>query len=344
MSVAEVPRGGVRGALPFVLLALFPLVAIFAGLLWGGAAEVGPAQVIEALAGRAGTDAGGRIVHALVFEVRFPRVLLLALAGAALAAGGAVLQACLQNPLADPSLLGLSAGASLGAVTAYTTGAALAFPPSVPLAAFVGALGAIGLVYVAAHAAGRPTTDALLLTGVAIASLGSALVSILLIREGGHRVHEIFAWLLGSAEGRTWQHVRLAALPVLAGIVGLMFLRRVADALALGEEHALSVGVDVLRGRALLLGLVALTAGSAVAVVGPVAFVGLMVPHLVRPFAGPAARRVLPASALAGAGFLVVCDLLARVASRNVEIPVGVVTALMGVPFFLGLLHRLRAR
>ncbi len=332
-----------RRPLAWTALALFPLVAITLGVMFGGASAVGPVESLRAMVGLPAQSTPAAIVDTLVFDVRLPRALLLALAGAALAVGGAVLQSCLQNPLADPSLLGLSGGASLGAVAAYTSGLALAWPPSVPLGAFLGALAAVAVVYVTAHAAGRPTAGALLLTGVAVASLCASLVSVLLIAEGGHRVHEIFAWLLGSAERSTWQLVQLAVVPVLLGTTGLILLRRVADALALGEEHALSVGVDVLRARAVLLALVALSAGSAVSVVGPVAFVGLMVPHLVRPIAGPAARALLPAAALAGAGFLVMCDLLARIASRSVDLPVGIVTALMGVPFFLALLHRMRA-
>lgn len=337
------PAPRARRVTAWVCLALFPLAAMVAGAVFGGAGAVAPGDALRTLAGGDAVGTPVEIARALVLDVRLPRVLLLALAGAALAAGGAVLQACLQNPLADPSLLGLSGGASLGAVIAYTSGAAMAFPGSVPLCAFAGAAIAIALVYVTAHMAGRPTTGALLLTGVAVGSLSSSLVSVLLLAQGGHRVHEIFAWLLGSAEGRTWAHVQLAVGPVLAGLAGLIVFRRVADALAIGEEHALSVGVDVLRGRAILLALVALSAGAAVGVVGPVAFVGLMVPHIVRPLAGPGALALLPATALSGAGFLVVCDLLARMVSGTVDLPVGIVTALMGVPFFLAQLHRLRS-
>lgn len=322
-------------------LALLVLAAL-AGTAFGGAPGVGPLDALRVLAGFAPHHSDGALVTALVFEVRLPRVVLLALAGAALAISGAALQAGLQNPLVDPSLLGLSAGASLGAVAAYSTGLASVWLLSVPLLAFVGALAAVFSVYAIAHAAGRPTTGALLLTGVAVGSLSSSLVSLLLLAAGRHRVHEIFAWLLGSAEGKSWEHIRLALFPVLAGMVGILALRRTIDALALGEEHALSVGVSLFRDRALLFGFVALAAGGAVSVAGPVAFVGLMVPHLVRSFAGPAARALLPASALSGAGFLVVCDLLARLVSRTVEVPVGIVTALMGVPFFLLLLHRSR--
>lgn len=313
---------------------------VLAAVLWGGAPGVSGEEALTALLGG---DVERQIVHVLVYEVRLPRVVLLVLAGAALAVAGAALQAALQNPLAAPGLLGVSAGASLGAVSAYVSGAYLVWAWSVPLLAFAVALGALFLVYAVAHAAGRPTTGTLILTGVAVSSLLSALVSLLLLASAEHRVHEIFAWLLGSVDNRTWEHVRFAAGPVAVGIIGLVLVSRVIDALALGEEHALGVGVDLGRARALIMVLVALAAGGAVSVTGPIAFVGLMVPHLVRSLTGASARRLLPASAFAGATFLVLSDLVARVLSRSAEIPVGVVTSLAGVVFFLGLLHRIRA-
>ncbi len=332
---------------PAPLAAALLLSLVLAGgaaLLVGGAPGISALDAARTLAGRAPTGADARIVEALVFEVRLPRVLLLALAGAALAAAGVALQACLQNPLADPGLLGVSAGASLGAVVAYASGLAASSLHSVPLAAFAGALAAITLVVVLSHAAGRPTTGILLLTGVAVASLCSSVVSVILVSTGDHRVHEMVAWLLGSVEGRGWPHLRISVVPVLAGIGGIALAGRLVDALALGEEQAAGLGVDPFRGRALVLGLVALTAGAAVSVVGPVGFVGLMVPHMVRSVSSALSRTLVPASALAGALFLVVSDLITRVVSPLVDVPVGVVTALVGVPFFLALLHRARVR
>jgi iron complex transport system permease protein len=343
--------------LPLTALLLGGLVgALLLAVLAGGAPGVGLADawgalvsgVREILSGELerGTQDPGRadVLRVILFEVRLPRSLLLALAGAALAASGVALQACLQNPLADPGLLGVSAGASLGAVIAYSSGLALTFAHAVPLLAFAGGLAAILLVYVLAHAAGRPTTGVLLLTGVAVASLCSAVVSVLLVSTGDHRVHEMVAWLLGSAEGRSWIHLRMAIVPVAAGIAGLGLAGRLIDALALGEEQALGLGVDVLRARALLLSLVALTAGGAVAVVGPVGFVGLMVPHMIRGMIGARSAALLPAAATAGALLLVLGDVLSRMLSRFVDVPIGVITALIGVPFFLTLLHRARVR
>ena len=284
------------------------------------------------------------IARAIVLDVRAPRIVLLILAGASLAAAGASLQACLQNPLADPGLLGLSGGASLGAVAAYSLDAHLIWPFAVPALAFVGAFVAIGLVYVIAHAGGRPTTGSLLLTGVAVASFTSAIVSVLLMSTGDHRVHEIVAWLLGSAEGRSWEHVRLAFAPVSLGLLGLLATQRIVDALALGEEHALAVGLDLTKGRLVVLALVALTAGGAVSVLGPIGFIGLIVPHMLRSVGAGVARWLIPLSALGGACLLVGSDLVSRQLSARVDVPVGVVTAMLGVPFFLALLHTSRPR
>jgi iron complex transport system permease protein len=333
-----------RRALAWSGLAVAVVVALVVGVALGGASGIGPSEALGALLGLAEVDDPARatLIETLVFEIRLPRVVLLALAGAALAASGTALQAALQNPLCDPGLLGLSAGASLGAVLAYATGLFMAWPHAVPLAAFVGALVAIFAVYGIAHAAGPPTTATLLLTGVAIASFGSAVVSLVLLSIGDYRVHEVFAWLLGSAENRTWRHVELAVVPIALGLAGLFLSRRLVDALAMGDEHAQGIGVDLLRARALLFVLVSLAAGAAVSVLGPIGFVGLMVPHLVRPVAGAAARVLLPASALAGAGFLVLCDTIARSLSAQALVPVGVVTSMAGVVFFLALLHRIR--
>ena len=331
-------RAWALGALLLALLALVMLV----GIAFGGAAGFGPLRALATLFGHTESGAEGRILRALVFDIRLPRVVLLALAGAAFAASGAALQAVLDNPLADPGLLGLSGGASLGAVLAYTTGAFTLWAPSVPLAAFLGALGAVVVVYLVAHAAGPPGTFALLLTGVAMASLLGAAVSFLLVSFGDYRVHEVFAWLLGSAENRTWTHVHMAFAPVLVGIGGLVLVARTIDGLALGQEQAQGIGIDLARSRLLVMGLAALAAGGAVSVVGPVGFVGLMVPHLLRSLVGAAARRLLIFVALAGAVFLVGCDLLSRLLSRTTEVPVGIVTSIAGVIFFLALLHRLR--
>jgi len=328
----------VRGSLAPLLAGLAVLVAaaLLATVL-GGTAAVSPLDAVRALAAPGEAPA---LARTIVLEVRLPRVLLLLLAGAALATAGAALQATLQNPLADPGLLGLAGGAALGAVLVHGARLSLRAPWTLPAAAFAGAILALLVVFLVAHAAARPGASTVILAGVAVASFASAIVSVLLLATGEHRVHEIFAWLLGSAEGRGWSHLRLALAPALCGIAGLVASARLLDALALGDEHAAGLGVDLARARALVFGLVALAAGSVVAVTGPIGFVGLMVPHAVRPFSGAGARVLLPASALAGGAFLALADLAARIVSPTFDLPVGVVTALAGVPFLLVLLRR----
>jgi len=313
------------------------LVAGFLATVLGGTAAVAPGDAARALVDPAGASP---LARTIVLEVRLPRVLLLLLAGAALATTGAALQATLQNPLADPGLLGLAGGAALGAVLVHAAEIPLRAPWMLPAAAFAGAVLALAVVFAVAHAAARPGAATVILAGVAVASFASAIVSVLLLATGEHRVHEIFAWLLGSAEGRGWEHLRLALGPALGGIAGLVASARLLDALALGDEHAAGLGVDLARARGLVFGLVALAAGSVVAVTGPIGFVGLMVPHAVRPFSGAGARALLPASALAGGAFLALADLAARIVSPTFDLPVGVVTALAGVPFLLALLRR----
>ncbi len=315
---------------------VFLAAALLATVL-GGTAAVPPGDAVRALVSPADAPA---LARTIVLEVRLPRVLVLLLAGAGLAVAGAALQATLQNPLADPGLLGLSGGAALGAVLAHAAGLPARAPWALPAAAFAGAILALLVVFLVAHAAARPGATTVILAGVAVASFTSAIVSVLLLGTGEHRVHEIFAWLLGSAEGRGWDHLRLALLPALAGIAGLVAVSRLLDALSLGDEHAAGIGVDLARARALVFALVALAAGSVVAVTGPIGFVGLMVPHGVRRFTGAGARGLLPAAALAGGSFLALADLAARIVSPTFDLPVGVVTALAGVPFLLALLRR----
>ncbi len=320
-----------------VLLSLLALMLV-AAVMFGSDFKV--SEVLTLLTGGAGHGPREESLRMAIFGLRMPRAALMALVGMALGVCGATLQSCLQNPLADSSLLGVSSGASLGAVIAITLKLGARSPLWVPASAFMGALVTLLLVYLIAHSFGRPSAVALLLTGVALSSLSSALVSVLLLAGGEHRVEEIVAWLLGSVERCDWNDLWLAAPPILFGTVMLLTMRRSIDALALGEEQAQAVGVNVLRARALLFAWVALVAGCAVSLTGPIAFIGLIVPHMVRALTGPSARALLPNAAIGGAALLVGCDLIARVASVSVVVPVGVVTALLGVPFFLILLSR----
>jgi iron complex transport system permease protein len=213
---------------------------------------------------------------------------------------------------------------------------------ALPLCAFGGALTGALLVYLLAHLGGRPSNTTILLTGVAVGTLAAAGMSLVLVSTQEYQVKQILFWLVGGAEGRTWDHVKLAGPPVVAGSLGLIALHRVVDILTLGEEHALSVGVPVPRARIALIALCALVAGTAVSVAGSIAFVGLIIPHSVRYIVGSRAKTLLPACFLGGAAFLVLCDLASRLLSRayQFELNLGILTAFLGVPFLLVLIQR----
>ncbi|MGH2901197.1 MAG: FecCD family ABC transporter permease, partial [Solirubrobacteraceae bacterium] len=270
-----------------------------------------------------------------------PRALLAALVGAGLATAGALLQALLQNPLADPYVLGISGGAALGGVAALALGGSFWLGgAAVPLVAFAGALGASLLLYAVAVAGGRAPAHSLLLTGVVFNAFASSLIVFVTSAADLSRVAGVFLWLIGS--------VRLVEPPLLVGVavlfaVGMAIALRHAYALNLiaqGDETASHLGVDVPGTRRHVLAASALMIGASVSVSGLIGFVGLIVPHLLRLTIGSDHRTLVPASALAGAAFLVVADTLARIVLAPVELPVGALTALVGGPLFLVLLRR----
>ncbi len=281
----------------------------------------------------------------IVFEIRLPRALLAALVGAGLATAGALLQALLQNPLADPYVLGISGGAALGGVAALALGGGFFLGgAAVPLVAFAGALGASLLLYAVASTGGRAPAHSLLLTGVVFNAFASSLIVFVTSAADLSRVASVFLWLIGS--------VRLVEPALLAGVAllfafGLAIALRHAYALNLlaqGDETASHLGVDVPRVRRQVLAASALMIGASVAVSGLIGFVGLIVPHLLRLTVGSDHRTLVPASALAGAAFLVSADTLARWVLAPIELPVGALTALVGGPLFLVLLRRELAR
>jgi iron complex transport system permease protein len=275
----------------------------------------------------------------IVWELRLPRVVAAMVVGAGLACAGAVFQALLRNPLADPYIIGPAAGASLGAV------AALLLPVAtvgwlglglVQLLAFAGGLLAVAVVFTVARGQGGTPVVTLLLSGYAVSSLLSAAVAVLIF-NAGERLGAVISWLLGSLAGASWARVGFAAPLIVISFTLLLFRWRGLNALLLGEAQAAHIGVDVEREKRILVGLAALATSAGVAISGTIGFVGLVVPHLVRLAVGPDHRLLLPASMLYGAALLVLADLGARVAGG---IPVGVVTALIGAPFFLWLLRR----
>jgi iron complex transport system permease protein len=259
--------------------------------------------------------------------------------GGGLAVVGAVLQGVFRNPLADAGLLGVGAGAALGAVIAVHLGLASGVFFALPLSAFAGALAAVLAVYAIAGASGRASLHGLLLTGIAVSALAGAATSVLLVATEEFRVKTVLFWLAGGLEGRGWTHVQAAAAFVLTGVLLLVLLGRPLDVLSLGEDEASSLGLPVRATRLGLLGLAALVAGASTAVAGSVPFVGLMAPHALRPVVGPLSRRLRPAAFLGGALLVVLADLGARTLSERFELPLGAVTACVGAPYFLAALR-----
>ncbi len=300
-----------------------------------GSVPVQLPEVWAALRGAMSTAPGGGPAYAIVVELRLPRVVLAGLVGAALATSGAAYQTLFRNPLADPYVVGVAPGAALGAVGAIAAGLG---GLAVSAAAFASAAGAVFLVYRLAATRGRGPED-LLLAGLAAGTFFAAVLSVVLVLSHGS-LQQALAWLLGSLGGRGWDHVRLAGPAVLAGYGLARSYARELDVLLLGEEEASSVGVPVPRVRAAVVGAATLMTAAAVASAGLVGFVGLVVPHAMRRLGGSVHAVLLPGSALWGAALLVWADLLARTAAAPLEIPVGAVTALVGVPFFLWVLWR----
>ena len=284
--------------------------------------------------------------YQIVWRVRLPRVLLAAMTGAGLALVGVAMQAMVRNPLADPYLLGVSSGASVGAVSVLAFGAlAFAGELALPLGAFGGALAACTAVYFLAHANGRLQASRLILGGVAIAyCLGGVTSLIVLTANQRELANSVLTWTLGSLAGTRWKELGLPAALLLAGIALLLAQARSLNALLSGEETAATLGVDTTRTRRWLFLLVSMVTGVLVALTGPIGFVGLIVPHITRMLVGAEHRRVLPVAALTGAIFLVWVDVFSRISFAPAEVPVGVITSLLGGPFFVWMLCRKSAR
>jgi iron complex transport system permease protein len=341
-SLAGTRRVPASVLLPFLAATLLVTVVLAAGI---GAVRVGPKEIIAILLHHAGisTDiAFTRQQDAVVWAIRIPRVLLATMVGAALAISGAVLQGIFRNPLADPSIIGVSSGAAFGAVTVIVAGATPFGLMTTPLAAFAGGIITTLVIWSLSRRNGRVDTVTLILVGIAINSMIGAAMGMLNYMADDQQLRSVVFWSMGSLGGATWRS-NLAILPLLAlGFVVLPRKARDLNLLVLGEREARHLGVDVDRTRFLLILVVALTTAAAVAFAGVIGFVGLIVPHLVRLVAGPDHRVLLPASALAGASLLVLTDLLARTIFSPAELPIGIVTAMLGAPFFLFLLLKTR--
>ena len=303
-----------------------------------GAVPLAPDQVVLALLG-----GGDPTTTTIVRDLRLPRVLAAALVGASLAVAGALLQGLLRNPLADPFVTGTSAGGALGAVAAIALLGPLA-GPLVPVAAFLGALAAVALVWQLARLGGRTTVLTVLLAGVVMSSFAGAVVTLLLVSSDrlALRLRAVLDVLVGAVSIRGTPELAVAALVTAVGVSAALAIAPRVDAYAFGEETAATLGIDTDRTTAAVLAAAALLAGSAVALAGLVGFVGLVVPHAARAVVGAAHRRLVATCALGGAVALVLADAGARVALAPAELPVGVVTGLIGGPFFLALLFRTR--
>ena len=332
--------GAARLRLGWVLAGLATAAAAgLAGMVLGPA-SLAPLDVVRELFGSA--PALTELQVAIVEQRRLPRVLLGLLVGATLSLSGAAYQGVFRNPLVDPYLLGAAAGAGLGVtVVIVRLGDGQLTPAFVPIAAFVGAVAAVAMSYVLGATGGRQSTASLVLAGVAVTSFFTA-VQTYVQQQNQDTVREVFVWILGRLSTGGWHEVRLLAPYALVSSVVLLAHRRTLDVLAVGDDEAASLGINPHRSRLIIVAAATLGTAAAVSVSGLIAFVGLIVPHTVRLIAGRSNRVVLPLSMLFGGAFLCLTDLLARTLSSPAEIPIGVVTAFLGAPFFIVVLRSSR--
>jgi len=329
-----------RVILPVLTILLIASLIISAGL---GAVTLHPADILRAIWNHFGGHAVvPDWVQNIVWDQRLPRIALGLLVGASLAVAGTLMQSLFHNPMADPYIVGVSSGASVGAVIAMALGVQTAFfgLNLIAICAFVGGLAVTFLVYTLARRGGRVPVSTLLLTGIAIGGLMQALTTLIMIQQQNSDIRRVMGWLMGSLAYRDWHEV-LSLLPyTVVGTAIALAMRRDLNILALGDETAHHLGVNLERAKLLMLLVSSLLAAAAVSVSGVIAFVGLIVPHLMRLLIGPDHRILLPACMLSGGLLLVWSDVLARTISPGQEIPIGIITSVLGCLFFLYLLNR----
>jgi iron complex transport system permease protein len=320
------------------------LLSIVAGLL------VGPVHIptSEALRWLAsfGTPPPGMSEQqaAILGNLRLPRVIVAALVGASLSASGAAYQAVFRNPLADPYLLGAAAGAGLGATVAVVYGPATAFALTVPVAAFIGAVAGVGMAYgLGRSSLGGRSSTSLILGGIAVASFLTA-VQTFIQQQNAETLRQVYSWILGRLGTTGWDDARIALPSVVVAVSILWLVLRLLDVIEVGDLEAESLGLNVGRLRVVVVVAASLATAAAVSVAGLIGFVGIIVPHAIRLVVGTSYRQVLPLSVLFGASFLILVDLLARTAVAPAEIPIGVITAFVGAPFFVLALRRAGGR
>ena len=303
-----------------------------------GPVNIPVSHILSIVLSFAGLDVGsfGRTEQLVIEQIRLPRIVVGAAVGMALGVAGATMQGLFRNPMADPGIIGVSAGAAVGAVAAIASGLSSLFYLALPAFAFTGALAATVLVYGIAAVGGRFSMATLLLAGVAInAFLGAVVSTVIIVLPDDGGLREILFWLSGGLDSRSWQHVQISAPLIVAAVSVVVLMSRDLNLLMLGDDEARSMGVRVGPARMLLLGAAALATGAAVAVSGIIAFVGLVTPHVLRLVLGPDQRVLIPMSAAGGAVFVLVADMVARTIVQPAEFRVGVLTAFVGAPFFI---------
>ena len=330
-----------RWAAALAGLTLLLVLAALAGVV-SGSTEVGVSEVFSVLAGR---DIG-EVSRLILFQVRLPRVLLAAVIGAALSAAGVAFQALLRNPLADPFIIGVSGGSAFGAVLAISAGldVVLAGVSAIPAFSFLGAIGTMAAIYAISRVRGQVPIYTLLLVGVIFNAFYSAVIMFITSVADFTSVLRIVFWLMGNLTSVQYGDIAVVAAYIGLGCAILLLMGRNLNLLSLGEETAAQLGVNVERTKAITFFAASLVTGAAVSAAGMIGFVGLMVPHVVRLLVGPDHRLLMPASILAGASFLILADVVARTIIAPTEIPVGVITAICGGPFFIWLLKTRQKR
>lgn len=353
LSIAERVQQRRRSILWAVLGSAGILAALLLASLGIGAVDISPGEVTSILLAKLGLPGFATFTmrdDLILSAIRGPRTVLGVLAGGALALSGAALQGLFRNPLADPTLIGVSSGAALGAVAVIVLGAPVVAmlptilqPSLLPIAAFGGGLAAIFIVYLIAQQDGGTSIATLLLAGAAVTAIGSAGIGLFIFIGDDQQIRDINFWLLGSLSGAHWRAIAPAAFFIVIGLIGVLRFSRALDALSLGEADAHHLGFEPEKIKRRLILCCALATGASVSLTGVIGFVGLVTPHIVRMLFGPAHAALLPASVLLGASLMLAADIVARTIASPAELPIGIVTAAIGGPFFLWLLMRGRA-
>ena len=339
------PRKFSLRALAPVMGVLLILVSLFS-LSWGQF-DISFVQVLSSLAHAAGLPVLTDVAvtpeqEAVLWHIRFPRTFVGLMVGASLGASGTVMQGIFSNPLADPGIIGVSSGAAVGAVIAISLGLSEESMFFLPMFAFLGSLAAVSLTVMLSMRHGKIPVMMLLLAGVVVGMLLGAITAGILTVISEQKMQQYLFWTIGSLDYRRWEHVLLGVGPICIGLAVMLFMARHLNILVLGDVEARAVGMPVTRYRLILLAVASMTTATGVCISGNIGFVGLIVPHMMRMIVGPDHRRLLPASILAGGMLLVFCDTLGRIVLDPIEIRVGIMTALLGTPYFLYLLRKNR--